>query len=105
MKNGALLLPKTPLTTANGREAIKLFREHGEEIRCVLLDLTMPHMDGEEAFREMRRLNPEVRVIMSSGYNEQDVVERFAGKDLACFIQKPYRLSNLRAILKETLGD
>ena len=49
----------------------------------------MPHMDGEETFRELRRLDPGVRVVMSSGYTEQDVTSRFAGKGLVGFLQKP----------------
>jgi CheY-like chemotaxis protein len=91
------------LTAPDGREALKVFREHTDEIVCVLLDLTMPHMDGEEAFREMRRLHPGVTVILCSGYNEQDATQRFAGKGLAGFIQKPYNMAALREKLTEVL--
>jgi len=93
------------LTAQDGREALKVLGEHAGEIVCVLLDLTMPHMDGEEAFREMRRLHPGIVVILCSGYNEQDATERFAGKGLAGFIQKPYRSDGLRAKLREVLGS
>jgi PAS domain S-box-containing protein len=89
------------LTAPDGREALKLFREHTDEIVCVLLDLTMPHLDGEETFREMRRLHPGVTVILCSGYNEMDATQRFAGKGLAGFIQKPYNM----VALKEKLVD
>ncbi len=84
---------------ADGREALALFKQRNGAFDCVLMDLMMPHMDGEEAFREMRRINPRVRVILSSGYNENEVTERFSGKGLAGFIQKPYRLESLRQIL------
>ena len=94
----------TVLTAANGREALEIFREHEREIICIILDLTMPHMDGEEAFRELRRVSKDVRVIMSSGYNEQEINQRFAGKGLAGFIQKPYQMADLAAKLKEILG-
>ena len=93
------------LTVPDGREALKLFREHANEIVCVLLDLTMPHMDGEEAFRVMRRLHPGVTVILCSGYNEHDATQRFAGKGLAGFIQKPYNMAALRKKLMEVLRD
>ncbi len=94
------------LTAADGRQAITLFRQHLDKIVCVLLDLTMPHMDGEEAFRELRRIRSDIRVILSSGYGEQEVTSRFAGKGLAGFIQKPYRSSALAAKLREVLeGD
>lgn len=56
----------------------------------------MPHMDGEQCFRELKKLNPDVQVIMSSGYNEHEVTRKFVGKGLAGFIQKPYRLSTLK---------
>jgi len=62
-------------------------------------------MDGEEAFRAMRRLHPDVTVILCSGYNEQDATQRFAGKGLAGFIQKPYNMAALREKLTEVLRD
>lgn len=93
----------TVITSSDGREALDIFVERHEDIDCVILDLTMPHMDGEETFREMRRVQDDVRVIISSGYNRQDVTRRFIGKGLAGFIQKPYRLSELTAKLKEVI--
>ncbi|MFC1572559.1 PAS domain S-box protein [Candidatus Eisenbacteria bacterium] len=89
------------LTAADGQEALTVFREHADEIVGVLLDLTMPRMDGAEAFREIRRLRPGVRVILCSGYNEQDATQRFAGKGLAGFIQKPFDVAALRKKLME----
>jgi PAS domain S-box-containing protein len=83
------------LTAADGREAVEIFREKKDEIVCVLLDLTMPHMGGEEAFREMRRIDKNIKVILSSGYNKQEVTQHFVGKGLAGFIQKPYFTSDL----------
>jgi PAS domain S-box-containing protein len=78
------------LTAPDGGAALRLFEERGDEIVCVLLDLTMPQMDGVECFRELRRLKPDVRVILSSGYNEQEATQRFTGEGLAGFVQKPY---------------
>ncbi len=89
------------LTTRGGREAIEVFREHGDEIVGVLLDLTMPHLDGEQTFREIRRIRPDIPVVLSSGYNMQDATQRFTGKGLAGFIQKPYNLAALREKLME----
>ena len=80
----------TVLTAEDGRAALEVFRSRVDEIVAVLLDLTMPHLDGEETFRELRRIRPDVRVILCSGYNEQETTNRFAGKGLAGFIQKPY---------------
>ena len=93
------------LTASDGREALKLYSEHTEEIVCVLLDLTMPHMNGEEVFSAMRRLNPGVKVVLCSGYNEQDATQRFAGKGLSGFIQKPYDMALLREKLIKILHE
>jgi two-component system cell cycle sensor histidine kinase/response regulator CckA len=83
------------ITAADGREALERYAEHRDEITLVMLDLTMPHMDGEEAFMELRRMNPEVHVIVSSGYAESDISSRFAGKGLVGFVHKPYSLAEL----------
>lgn len=101
----------TILTANDGKEGVEVFQKHHDDISMVLLDMTMPRMTGEEAFREMRLIHPGVRVLLTSGYNEQEATTRFAGKGLAGFIQKPYRpqelLTQIRAILqqKETFSD
>lgn len=93
------------VTAGDGCEAVEIFRNQSDRIVAVLLDLSMPHMDGEQASRELHRENDEVRVILSSGYAEQDLEDRFAGRgDIDAFIQKPYRLETLREKLQEVLG-
>ncbi|MHB9061518.1 MAG: hybrid sensor histidine kinase/response regulator [Desulfobacteria bacterium] len=87
------------LTAADGLQAVDIYRERGKEIDLVLMDLTMPHMDGAEALGELRRLNPEVRVVLASGYGHDDVASRFEGKRLDGVLQKPYTLANLREAL------
>jgi len=93
------------LLAEDGRKALKIFSDHKQEIRCVILDLTMPHMGGEETFRELRLIDPHARIIMSSGYNEQDVVHRFLGKGISGFIQKPYQLKKLTHTLMKILEE
>jgi CheY-like chemotaxis protein len=87
------------LTAADGLQAVELYRQRGKEIDMVLMDLTMPHMNGAEAFGELRRLNPDVQVVLASGYSKEDVGSRFAGKKPAGIIQKPYTISKLREAL------
>jgi signal transduction histidine kinase/CheY-like chemotaxis protein len=86
----------TVLTATDGLQAVDLYREQGKGIDLVLMDLTMPHMDGVEAFGELRRLNPDVRVIVVTGYRIEEVAMRFAGKDLDGILQKPFTLDKLR---------
>jgi two-component system, cell cycle sensor histidine kinase and response regulator CckA len=93
------------LTARDGREAVEMYRLHAERIRLVLLDMTMPHMSGEEVFREIRRIRSDCRVILSSGYNESDATSRFSGKGLAGFIQKPYRQADLIAKVGSVLSE
>jgi PAS domain S-box-containing protein len=83
---------------SDGREALEKFREN-PGISFILLDLTMPHMDGEQCFRELRKIRPDVKVIMSSGYNEYEVTQKVIGKGLAGFVQKPYTMSALQAVI------
>lgn len=84
------------IEACEGREAVEIYRRRGSEIDIVILDMTMPVMGGEEAFRVMRTIDPEVRVILSSGYDEQNATSRFAGQGLTGFLQKPYSLAALR---------
>jgi PAS domain S-box-containing protein len=87
----------------DGLEALETLSSNPAAIDLVLMDLTMPRMDGREAFQAMRQVHPEVRVILSSGYNEQESIQPFLGKGLAGFLQKPYTFDALRAALLKAL--
>ena len=93
-----------PVLVCDGREAVEVFRAEPDRFALVLLDLTMPHMDGEQTFGELRRLRPDVRVVLMSGFNVQEAVVRFTGKGLASFLQKPFALAELRDVLRSVLG-
>ena len=92
------------LVGEDGEDGLRMFREHASEIDCVLLDLTMPRMDGVSACKAMRDVRPDVRVVLASGYAEQDATERFDGMGLTGFIQKPFRLQELKDMLAVALA-
>jgi len=100
----ARMIEATGFTTAladNGRTGVEEFTADPDGFALVMLDLTMPHMDGDEAFRALRAIRPDVRVLLMSGFSEQEVTARFSGEGLAGFIQKPFTLPALCEKLQE----
>ena len=92
------------IEAVDGLECLNIFDERMDEIDCVLLDLTMPRMNGDEAYKEICRRKPGSRVLMSSGYSEQEISRNFAGQSHIWFIQKPYQVMALRRKLQEVLS-
>jgi CheY-like chemotaxis protein len=93
------------LQARDGQEALQVFQQYREEIRLILMDLTMPTMDGEEAYRELRRQGATIPVILSSGFNEAEALRRFAGLGLAGFLQKPFSLGTLLEMMRTVLPE
>lgn len=91
------------VTANDGLQALERFREGAGSIRAVLMDLTMPHLDGAESFRELRHLDPSCRVVLTSGYNEQEAIQDFLGKGLAAFVQKPFVRGDLLRAMRKAL--
>lgn len=90
---------------AGGREAVELLAQDVDRFRLVLLDLTMPHMDGDATFEALRALSPELKVVLMSGYNEEEVTRQFAGRGLAAFLQKPFRAEDLDNVIRRVLEE
>ncbi len=91
------------VTAADGWEAVRIYREKSGEIQLVLLDLTMPNLDGHETFRELRNIRIDAPVVLSSGYTEQEVMQRQSENAFAGFVPKPYSLKNLKSVLQSVL--
>ncbi|MFO0843301.1 MAG: PAS domain S-box protein [Gemmataceae bacterium] len=91
------------LEAGDGAEGLELFRQHRQEVVAVLLDLTMPRMDGLEALRGLRLLQADVPVLVMSGYSETEVSTRFAGLGANGFLQKPFPPHDLLTWLLELL--
>ena len=91
------------LQAVDGQEGLERFLEHHHELRLVLLDLTMPRMDGAECLKAMRMVNTTVPVLLSSGFSEHECKEDLAAMGLAGFLQKPYTAAALSVKLREIL--
>lgn len=91
------------LVAADGVEGLQTFRDHSEEIDCVLLDLTMPRMNGEELFHAIQAIKPEAQIILMSGYTEEDATGHIGVHGLAGFLQKPFTINELRDKINTTL--
>ena len=103
---GALALEQmgyTVLTAADGLEALEVFRSRHEDINCVLLDLSMPRLDGVQTLAELRGIKPGIHVILASGYAEQELKARLVGQKVDAFIEKPYNFKAVSALLQEFL--
>ena len=85
----------TVLSAVDGLDALRQFEAHSAEIRTVLLDLTMPGLDGGEVFQRLIQIDPGVKVILCSGYDEQDVNSKCGPVLPAGFLRKPYTSSEL----------
>ncbi len=91
-------------TAPDGRTAIEIFAENPSRFDCVILDLTMPRMGGEECFERLREIRDDVVVVLSSGYSEQELANRVAGRGMAGFLQKPYLYEVFTATLMKACG-
>ncbi len=90
------------LTASDGTGALEALRgPAGAALKAAILDMTMPGMDGDEVFQQIRSIRADLPVIVSSGYDEQEMSARFSGRDVAAFLQKPYRMQ----ALSECLGS
>lgn len=93
----------SPLLAEDGPAGVDIYRQNQSDVVCVLLDMTMPKMSGEETLHRLRNINPEVRVLLMSGYSEQEASTRFNGKRVNAFMQKPYTPQDLQEKIQEVL--
>ncbi|MBT7789681.1 MAG: response regulator [Calditrichaeota bacterium] len=94
------------ITAKDGFEAVEKYKSKHKEIDLVIMDLTMPNLNGEEAFEQIKTIDPDSVVIISSGFGESEAEKRFFGRGLSGFIQKPFTptvlINTVRKILSES---
>lgn len=91
------------ITAADGEEGLALFRAHRVEISVILLDLTMPGMDGDEVYRRVREIDAAVPIVMMTGFSHQEASARCAALDVTALLQKPFRIDELIDVVRQTL--
>jgi len=91
------------LIAQGGQETIEVYRQHGDRIDLTILDMIMPDMNGQETYESLKKLNPAVKVLLSSGYSLNDQARKIM--DLGCrgFIQKPFDVIQLSQKIREIL--
>jgi len=91
-------------TARNGAEAVEIFKAHQDEIDLVLLDMVMPKVGGGEAFDRLRKINPDLKVILCSGYSIDGQASEILNRGCNAFIQKPFNLKTLSQNIQTVMG-
>lgn len=93
------------LEATNGVEALKLYKEQMDQIDLVILDLMMPQMGGAETFDRLKEINPDVKVLLSTGYSLEGLAEDLLASGCDAFIQKPFGMQAMAEKIREVLGE
>ena len=93
------------VAVSNGREAIEYYRDHGDKVDLVLIDMVMPEMDGRECFRALRQMDPDVRAILSTGYGADGEAREVVQEGMVGLVLKPFSKSALAATVREALSE
>jgi len=90
---------------ASGEAGVEIFQADHDSIELVILDMLMPGMDGIETFGRLKEIDPDVRVIISTGYSDSEQTNRLIKADVKHLLRKPYRIAELIDIVRLTLMD
>ena len=88
------------IEASDGYGGVDLFRDHAKEIDAVLLDLTLPGKNGREVLDEMRRIRPDLKVILTTAYSHDTALRTIGGNESWCYLRKPYRISEVTDLLR-----
>ncbi len=93
------------ITAENGREGLAQFQKYQQQIKLIMLDMQMPIMNGEETFKAIRQIDPNVKILFSSGYSESQTLKQFNDFQATTFLQKPYDLDTLITKVEKELNE
>ena len=92
-------------TAFDGQDAVEYYRKFGKSIDLIIMDLTMPRLNGAESFKLIKKINPDVKVILSTGYSPSDKTQNMLNGGMIDFIQKPYIAKQLSYVIAKALGN
>ncbi len=92
------------ILASDGSEAVGTYEQNRHRIKCVVLDLVMPKMDGMQAFRILRKSSPDLGIILTTGYGEEEIRKRFGTLKLQGFLRKPFTASALVGMVREAIS-
>jgi two-component system, cell cycle sensor histidine kinase and response regulator CckA len=104
-KNFLVKLGYKPLIAKNGLEALEIFKLYKDEISLIVLDLIMPKMNGKQAFAEIKKIDKDAKILISTGYAVDDKIEGFLNQGCHGFIQKPFSLSEFARAVRKILDN
>ena len=93
------------LIASSGKEGLKLFKENIDDIKLIILDMIMPDMDGEATYKELKKINPDIKIIVASGYSQNGTAEKIVKKEQSVFVQKPFQIKDLSEAIRKILDD
>lgn len=93
----------TVITAENGVKALEYYQDHALDVDLIILDMIMPKMSALECFQRFKRINPHVRVILSTGYVNNNRVQEILNEGMSGFVQKPYHLHELSKVVADAL--
>jgi CheY-like chemotaxis protein len=92
------------LEAGDGNSAVDMFRANESEVGVALLDLTLPGIGGQDVFAEIRRIRPDIKVILTTAYSEEIAVSALGSREGWVFLRKPYRIADLVRLLRDVLS-
>jgi len=88
----------------DGLKAVEYYRDHWQDIDVVILDMIMPNMSGVECLHEMRKINPGVKAILTTGYSQESLADKIEQDQIQGFLQKPFRMKDFSEIVASTIA-
>lgn len=93
------------LVASNGLEALEVYQQYSQQIKLVILDMVMPEMNGKECFAKLKKIDPQVKVILSSGFTQEEDLSDMKKLGLNGFIRKPYNTLDISHLINEVLSQ